>query len=68
MAPEQARGEVDTLDERVDVFAMGSILCEILTGAPAFVGRDPLEIEQRSARGEVGEAQERLAPAGPMPS
>ena len=34
MAPEQARGEIDRLDERCDVFALGSILCELLTGSP----------------------------------
>src|SRR5262249_47040675 len=39
MAPEQARGEIDRIDERADVFALGSILCEILTGQPAFAGR-----------------------------
>jgi serine/threonine-protein kinase len=34
MAPEQARGEVDRLDERADVFGVGAMLCEILTGQP----------------------------------
>ena len=34
MPPEQALGQVDRVDERSDVFALGSILCEILTGVP----------------------------------
>jgi hypothetical protein len=37
MAPEQARGQKD-LDERVDIFALGCILYECLTGRPAFIG------------------------------
>ncbi len=32
MAPEQARGEIERLDERTDVFALGAILRFLLTG------------------------------------
>ena len=60
MAPEQARGEVDRLDERCDVFALGSILCEILTGEPAFTGRSSGEIQRKASRGELKDALDRL--------
>ena len=44
MPPEQALGHVDELDERSDVFALGAILCEILTGRSPYGGpvRDQL--------------------------
>ena len=32
MPPEQARGDLEKVDERADVFALGAILCETLTG------------------------------------
>ena len=63
MAPEQARGEVDRLDERCDVFALGSILCEILTGEPAFTGRSSGEIQRKASRGELKESLIALTPA-----
>jgi hypothetical protein len=37
MSPEQASGQVHKLDERCDVFGLGAILCEILTGSPPYV-------------------------------
>jgi tetratricopeptide (TPR) repeat protein len=64
MAPEQARGEVERLDERCDVFALGSILCEILTGQPAFTGRSSDEIVRKAGRGDLGDAHARLAACG----
>ena len=60
MAPEQARGEIDRIDERADVFALGSILCEILTGAPAFTGDSAPDILGKAAGMEMGDALSRL--------
>jgi Flp pilus assembly protein TadD len=67
MAPEQARGEVDRLDARTDVFALGAILCEILTGGPPFRGTDVLDRLARTARGELAGAFTRLDGCGADP-
>ncbi|WP_437715609.1 protein kinase [Sorangium sp. So ce448] len=39
MAPEQARGDDARLDARADVFSLGCVLFECLTGLPAFHGQ-----------------------------
>ncbi len=38
MAPEQASGNNQLIDQRTDVFALGAIVYEMLTGKPAFDG------------------------------
>ena len=43
MSPEQARGETE-IDQQVDVYALGVILFEMLTGAPPFDGRNYFEL------------------------
>jgi tetratricopeptide (TPR) repeat protein/tRNA A-37 threonylcarbamoyl transferase component Bud32 len=66
MPPEQARGKVDVLDERGDVFSLGAVLCEILTGRPPYVveGR---EILVHAAQAKLDDAFARLDACGADP-
>ena len=64
MAPEQADGQIERVDERADVFALGSILCEILTGRPAFTGRSSDEVLRSARRADLAGAFARLETCG----
>jgi serine/threonine-protein kinase len=44
MAPEQATGQHASVDERTDVFALGAIVYEMLSGEPAFPGASIPEV------------------------
>jgi len=44
MAPEQATGKHDSVDQRTDIFALGAIVYEMLAGHPAFVGASIPEV------------------------
>jgi len=61
MAPEQARGELDLVDSRSDVFGLGAILCEILTGKPPYAAETLEEIYHQARKGYLDQAFARLA-------
>jgi tetratricopeptide (TPR) repeat protein len=64
MPPEQANGDVALLDRRCDVFGLGAILCEVLTGMPPYVGRSPEELRRKAANGDLADATARLDGCG----
>ncbi|MFO0567244.1 MAG: cyclic nucleotide-binding domain-containing protein [Polyangiaceae bacterium] len=53
MAPEQAEGRLDDIDERTDVFGLGAILYRILTNQAPHAAKSSEEAILRSLAGEV---------------
>jgi tetratricopeptide (TPR) repeat protein len=64
MPPEQANGDVTQLDRRADVFGLGAILCEVLTGKPPYTGHSLQEVYRKAANGDLADAFTRLDGCG----
>ncbi len=64
MSPEQALGNRDELDARSDVWGLGAMLFEILTGRAPYIGRSPWDVlaEVRSRPPPPVHSLEPLAP------
>jgi hypothetical protein len=67
MAPEQAGGEVRKVDARSDVFGLGAILCQVLTGRPPYSGSKAHDLRVQAVRGETTAALAALDGCGAEP-
>src|SRR6185503_7644990 len=63
MSPEQVRGT--TVDQRTDIFALGAMLFEMLTGRRAFSRETPAETMTAILREDVPELSSSGAPIPP---
>ncbi len=61
MPPEQANGELDKIDHRSDIYSLGAILYEILTGEKPVEGATPLVVLANAAHGQIIPPEQRTS-------
>jgi tetratricopeptide (TPR) repeat protein len=64
MSPEQAAGRHDIIDHRTDVWGIGAMLYQVLTGRPPYLGTSPMDCLARILRDDVLPVKE-LEPGAP---
>jgi len=65
MSPEQADGRIEQIDERSDVWGLGAVLYQVLTGHPPFEGVTPFEILGKVMKDSVAPVRSKTEDALP---
>jgi len=60
MSPEQARGDMENLDGRSDIFSLGSVCYEAIAGRPPFVGASVMDTLLRVVQDEPKRLRSRV--------
>jgi len=59
MPPEQAMGEIEEIDEKSDIYSLGAVLYEILTGQPPHTGLTAFDVIAKVLNDPIVRADER---------
>jgi serine/threonine protein kinase len=60
MSPEQARGEIESVEKPTDVFALGGVLCKMMTGSPVYLESNMAELRELARNGSTAPAIARI--------
>src|SRR5262249_9159364 len=67
IAPEQAVGQIERVNERSDGFGLGALLAVVLTGKPPYVGETAEAVRVQAVRGKLENCFARLDACGAEP-
>lgn len=68
MAPEQAAGDLERMDQRTDIFGLGAVFYELLTGRPPYLGESVASVWSQAKVGDVLPAIDRARELKPSVS
>lgn len=61
LAPEQTRKDITQIDERTDIFSLGSVLYQIITGTPLYAGDSLPTLLFKASQCQIVPPHERIA-------
>ncbi len=66
MSPEQANAQIEAVNEKTDIFLLGGVLYELLTGQPPYMGSTVVDVVRQAQKANIP-APELIAPERNIP-